>query len=181
MTQPPIYVPGNPPDGAGYPGGAIPYPPYRPTPEPRRRPGLMITSIVLVLLVLGGGGGAAAYFLARAEDGTGKATPQAAVEDFLRAVYLDQSPTRAAALVCKAARDPGKLTAKIDEIKKQNQAYDTPKYSWAALTTEQSGQDRAVLSTTVTLATVNVQRATQKLKFTAIKSTGWFVCDVRQA
>jgi len=38
----------------------------------------------------------------------------------------------------------------------------------------------AVVSTTVTLLTANVQKATQKLRLTVIKSNGWFVCDVQQ-
>jgi hypothetical protein len=33
----------------------------------------------------------------------------------------------------------------------------------------------------VTLTTANVQKATQKLSLTVVKSTGWFVCDVRQS
>jgi hypothetical protein len=139
----------------------------------------MITSIVLVMLVvLGGGAATAGYFLTRNRDGTGKITPQAAVEDFLQAIYVDQNPTRAAAVVCRTARDPKKLTAKIDEIRQQNKQYDTPRYSWGSPTTERSGPDRAVLSTTITLATANAQQSTQKLRFTLVRSSGWFVCDV---
>ena len=140
----------------------------------------MITSIVLVFLViLGGGAATAGYFLTRNQDGTGKITPQAAVEDFLQAIYVDQNPTKAAAVVCKTARDPKKLAAKVDEIRRQDSQYDSPRYSWGSPSTEQSGPDRAVLSTTVTLATADVQQSTQKLRFTLIRSSGWFVCDVR--
>ena len=83
-------------------------------------------------------------------------------------------------LVCSAARDAKKLATKINEVRQQNKQYDDPKYSWSTFTTESSGKDRAVLSTTVTLTTANVQKATQKLNLTVIKSTGWFVCDVKQ-
>jgi len=170
MTVPPPY---------GEPGAPWHTPPYYPA-EPRRRRGLRAISLVLVLLVLIGGAIATiGYFVSHGQDDTGPATPQAAVEDFLRAVYVDQSSTKAAALTCPAARDPKRLTAKIDEVRQQNRQYDTPKYSWGAPKTEETGPDRAVLSTTVTLATANAQQAVQQLRFTLTKSKGWFVCDVR--
>jgi hypothetical protein len=170
MTQPPAY-PWQPVSGP---------PPF--PPPPKRRRGLVLASVVLVLLVVVGGGAAAvAYTVTRNQDGTGQPSPQAAVEGFLRAVYLDQDPTKAAALVCKAARDPKKIAAKIDEIKQQDQQYDSPKYSWGTPETVRSSGDRAVLSTTVTLATANVQQSRQKLTFTLVRSTGWFVCDVNRS
>jgi hypothetical protein len=156
-------------------------PPYYPGPTPpAKRRVLLIASIVVVLLVVVGGAVAAGgYLLTRDRDGVGQPSPQAAVESFLRAVYLDQNPAKVATLVCQAARDPKKIAAKIAEVKQQDQQYDSPKYSWGAPTTEHSGSARAVLSTTVTLTTANVQQASQKLTFTLIRSTGWFVCDVK--
>src|SRR5215813_1298036 len=80
MTQQPPYgEPGNPwqtpPTGlSGLPVStpATSFPPYYPA-EPRRRRGVLITSIVLVLLLaLGGGGVAVAYVLTRNRDGTGQ-------------------------------------------------------------------------------------------------------------
>jgi flagellar basal body-associated protein FliL len=175
--------PGDPasaPPTAGWPPGPSPYPPYYPTP-PKSRRGLTVILIVLVLFVLLGGGGATlAYFLTRDTGGVGQTTPQAAVEDFLHAVYIDQDPTKAAAVVCQPARDPKKITAKIDEVKQQSRQYDSPQYSWATPDTEQSGKDRAVLSTTVKLNTANLQQASQKLRFTVIHRNGWFVCDVER-
>jgi hypothetical protein len=136
--------------------------------------------ILAVVVVLGGGGAGAAYFLTRDQDGVGQATPQAAVEDFLQAIYVDQNATKAAALTCHDARDSKKIEAKLDEIYQQNKQYDTPRYTWGTPSTDESGQDRAVLSTTVTLSTANVQQATQKLKFIVIHRNGWFVCDVQK-
>ncbi len=178
-SVPPGYPTSAPPT-AGWPPGPSPYPPYYPTP-PKSRRGLIIVSIVLVLFVLLGGGGATvAYFLTRDRGGVGQVTPQAAVEHFLQAVYVDQNPTKAAAVICQPARDPKKITAKIDEIKQQNKQYDTPRYSWGTPSTDQSGKDRAVLSTTVKLDTANLQQATQKLRFTVVHGNGWFVCDVER-
>jgi flagellar basal body-associated protein FliL len=190
---PPPY-PGAPqyPSAPPYPGSAPPYPgsappagfpPYfGPPAPPRRRRGLLITVIVLVaVVVLGGGGFGIFYLFNRNSDGVGKSSPTAAAESFLQAIYVDQDATKAAPLVCSAARDKKKLAAKIDQIKQQNQQYESPKYTWSAFKTETSAGDHAVVSTTVTLLTANVQKATQKLRLTVIKSNGWFVCDVQQA
>jgi type II secretory pathway pseudopilin PulG len=142
----------------------------------------LITVIVLVVLVvLGGGGLAVFYAMSRSNDGTGKTSATAAAEAFLQAVYTAQDAKQAAPLVCSAARDTKKLQAKVNEIKQQDRQYDSPKYTWSTLTTESSGKDRAVLSTTVTLTTANVQKAAQKLSLTLVKSNGWFVCDVKQS
>jgi hypothetical protein len=166
-----------------YPGSAPPgtFPPYYGPPQPRRNRGVLIAVIVLVaLVVLGGGGLAIALVLNRNSDGTGKTSPTAAAQSFLEAVYLDQDAKKAAPLVCSAARDSKKLDAKINQIKQQDKQYEGPKYAWSALTTESSTSDRAVISTTVTLTTANVQKSSQKLKITVIKSNGWFVCDIQQ-
>ena len=201
VYQPPGYPPAAPPNPAypgsappnpAYPGSAPPYPgsappgafapPYfGPPPAPPRRRGLLITVIVLVaVVVLGGGGLGAFYLFNRTSDGVGKSSPTAAADSFLQAVYVDQDAAKAAPLVCAAARDKKKLAAKVDQIKQLNQQYESPKYTWTPLKTETSAADHAVVSTTVTLLTANVQKATQKLRLTVIKSNGWFVCDVQQ-
>jgi hypothetical protein len=170
--------PGFPPT-SGPPGG---YPTYfPPTPPPAKsHRGLWIAVIALIVVVLGGGGTAIALVLNRPSDGTGRPSAESAVQDFLQAIYVDQNPTKAEPLVCAAARDKQKLAAKVDEIKQQDKQYESPKYTWTNPKTDESGSDRAVLSTTVTLTTANVQRATQKLRIIAIHSSGWFVCDVLQ-
>ncbi len=196
VYQAPGYPPASAPPYSGsappYPGSAPPYPgsappaafpPYfgPPQPPPPRRRGLLITILVLVaVVVLGGGGLGIFYLFNRASDGIGKSSPTAAAESFLQAVYVDQDATKAAPLVCAAARDKKKLAVKVDQIKQQDQQYDSPKYSWTPLKTESSAGAHAVVSTTVTLLTANVQKATQKLRLTVIRSNGWFVCDVQQ-
>jgi hypothetical protein len=135
--------------------------------------------VVVAVVLLGAGGTIAAVLLNRDPNGAGgKPTAGAVVQAFLQAVYVDQSVTSASPLVCAAARDTGKLTAKINEIKGQDKQYDSPHYTWQTPKTESSGSDRAVLSTTVVLTTANVQRASLDLRFTVIKTNLWFVCDV---
>jgi hypothetical protein len=135
---------------------------------------------LVVVVVLAAGGLGVAYLLHRGSDGIGRTSPTAAAQDFLQAVYVDQDPAKVAPLVCAAARDTKKITAKINEIKQQDEQYDGPKYSWTPPITQSSTKDHAVVTTTVTLLTTNVQKSTQQLNLTVIKSNGWFVCDVRQ-
>ena len=94
--------------------------------------------------------------------------------------YLAARRVDGARVVALCSRDKKKLAAKVDQIKQQDQQYESPKYSWTPLKTESSAGDHAVVSTTVTLLTANVQKATQKLRLTVIRSNGWFVCDVQQ-
>lgn len=182
LSAPPLSAPPYSAPPMSAPPG-YPYPAFGPPlPPPRRRRGLWITLIIVaVLLVLGGGGGTAAYLLTRNPDGKGQATPQDAVDKFLQAVYVDQSPTKAAPFVCKAARDAQKLTAKVDEIKHQGQQYDNPKYAWVFVNTDHPTTSQAVVSTKITLTTDDVQSATETLKVTTIRSDGWFVCDIASA
>jgi len=171
MSGPPDWPGGPPPMGTGY------YP-YGVPPEPRKkRRGLLITVIVVVAVLLLGGGGAAAFLLTRPTDGPGMATATTAVDDFLQAVYVDQDATKAAKYVCRAARDPKKIAAKIDEIKHQDQSYDTPRYTWS-MTLDSSTPTKAVVTAKIKLSTADVQSAAETVKLTVVKSTGWFVCDV---
>jgi hypothetical protein len=164
--------------GSAPPGSFPPY--YAPQPAPRRRGPLIAVIVLVVLIVLAGGGLAIAYLLHRNADGVGRNSASSAAQGFLEAVYVQQDAKKAAPFVCSAARDTKKLNAKINEIKQQDQQYEGPKYTWSDLATVSSTKNHAVISTTVTLTTANVQKATEKLKLTVVKSNGWFVCDVQQ-
>ncbi len=138
----------------------------------------LILAAVLVIVVLAGAG-TATYLLTRNRD-KGQASPDAAVTGFLTAVYTDLDVTEAGRYVCPTARDKGRLTAKINQIKTQNAGYQSPKYSWSAPKTEQTRADEAILTTTVTLWTGEDQRATQALRVIATRANGWWVCEVNQ-
>ncbi len=174
MNVPPPAWPGGPPMwGPGYPD-------YGPVEPPRRkRRGVLITVLVVVFVLLLGGGGAAAYLLTRPPAEKGDTSATGAAEELLQDIYVDQNPTKAAKVVCKAARDPKKIAAKIDEVKKQGQDYDNPRYTWT-MTTLSSTPTQVVVSAKVKLTTDDVQTATETLKLTVVNSNGWFVCDVAQ-
>ena len=134
---------------------------------------------MVAVLLLAGGGTGIALALRRPNDGTGQPSATGAAQAFLTAVYRTRDPNAVAPLVCRAARDRKKIQAKIDQIVQQDKRYRNPRYSWTDPATESATKDRAVLGTTVTLQTDDEQSATQKLRLTAIHTTGWFVCDVQ--
>ncbi|HEX2355600.1 MAG TPA: hypothetical protein VHI50_03935 [Micromonosporaceae bacterium] len=186
---PPPHAPAYPtPPGASYPP-QVPPPAYPPPglgsmppagPAPRKRRGLLITSIVLgVALLLCGGGGAGAWlYLNRMERGQGADAPEAAVEQFLDAVYDEQDADQAAELVCRHSRDKAEITKKVDEVKAYAQKYKNASFDWDDPKVEEKTQDRAKISVKVTASTGDEREAAVDLTFTVIRDSGWWVCEV---
>jgi flagellar basal body-associated protein FliL len=163
--------------GFGPPG--YPPPPGYPAP-PKKKRGLLIASIVLaVTLVLCGGGGLAAFLLlSNAETGDGAAEPTAAVDTFLKAVYIDKDAKKAIALVCAEARKEADITKKVDEVKKYSTTYKGPRFAWNAPKVDEQNEERAIVSVQLTMTTGDEKTADQHLKFTVVQKTGWWVCEV---
>ncbi|GLY25420.1 hypothetical protein Misp04_51510 [Micromonospora sp. NBRC 101691] len=181
-------MPGGPYPPAGYPapaGGAYPpggpFPPGYPAPAPpRKKRGLLIASIIVVVaLLLCAGGGTAAFFLLRGADpGEGADEPTTAVQEFLTAVYQDRNAGRATDLVCSSSRDREKIAAKVAEVEKYVAEYDTPRFRWTAPAVADRTDERATVTTKVTVTTADEKVADQELRFTVIRETGWWVCEV---
>ncbi|MEV4543101.1 Rv0361 family membrane protein [Micromonospora echinaurantiaca] len=195
MTQPPSGEPvGQPeapsptvpaaPPGAptADPTNPVPagYPPYQGPAAPKKKRGLLIAAIALaVVLVLCVGGGVAAFFTLRnAETGTGAKEPVVAVDEFLTAVYKDRDATKAASLVCSAARDDDRIAAKVAEVEKYVGAHQNPRFRWTKPKVDNQTGDRATVSTKVTMTTADEKVADQELRFTVVQKTGWWVCEV---
>ncbi|MER7460306.1 hypothetical protein [Micromonospora sp. NPDC126480] len=191
MTQPPSG------DPAGQPGTpveaatpAVPRqgPPAVPPPEappesseaPRRRRGVLVASVALaVILVLCVGGGIVAFLTLRtAENGEGAEEPTVAVEQFLTAVYRDRDAGKVSALVCSAARDDGKIAAKVAEVEKYAAGYPNPRFRWSPPRVDNQTGDRATVTTKVTMTTADEKIADLPLRITVVKKTGWWVCEV---
>ncbi|MGS2612989.1 Rv0361 family membrane protein [Micromonospora sp. LZ34] len=204
MTQPPsgepTGSPAGPPDAPTSPGpaaatppGALPtpdpatvppppagYPPYQGPAAPKKKRGLLIASIALaVVLLLCAGGGVAAFFTLRnAETGAGAKEPAVAVDEFLTAVYKDRDAAKAATLVCSAARDDDRIAAKVAEVEKYVGTYQNPRFRWTKPKVDNQTGDRATVSTKVTMTTADEKVADQELRFTVVRKTGWWVCEV---
>jgi flagellar basal body-associated protein FliL len=183
--QPPPGQPGYPPPPgyaaqADYPTG---FPAGYPTPEPpRRHRGLLITSIVLgVVLLLCGGGGTTAYFLIKNIGNQGKASPSAAVDGFLTAVFRDHDVEKANKFVCSDSRDKAALSRKIDELRSYEQKYKSPQYSWTTPTVQSRKGSTATLTVPLKITTADDRVAEMKLKFVTVDDSGWWVCEVGSA
>jgi hypothetical protein len=139
----------------------------------------IVLLIALAVVVLCSGGGLAAFLVTRdTETGEGAAEPVAAVESFLKAIYVDQNAGAAAALVCRDAREQRPIQDKIDEVKRYARTYPSPRYRWDPPKVEQQNADQAVVSTRLTVLTADDRSAEQQLRFTLVHQTGWWVCDV---
>lgn len=171
-----------PPDPSALPAPAAPHTPDQQSPAPRRRRGLLIASIALaVTLVLCLGGGVAAFLVLRAtEDGAGAEEPTVAVEEFLTAVYKDRDAAQVSSLVCSAARDQDKISAKVAEVEKYAADYEKPYFRWSPPKVDDKTEDRAVITTTVTMNTADEKAADLPLRLTVVKTTGWWVCEVAE-
>jgi hypothetical protein len=167
--------PGYPQDpyAAGFP------PAYGAPPPPKKKRGLVITLILVAALVLCGGGGTAAYFLVNNLDGKGQATPNEAVTGFLNAVFIDKNVDKASTFVCKDARDKGKLTKKIQELKDYEQRYKNPKFTWPAPTVESANKQTATLRVKINFSTSDDRVTERNLKIITVNKSGWWVCEVK--
>ncbi|EWM67053.1 hypothetical protein MCBG_04186 [Micromonospora sp. M42] len=126
-----------------------------------------------------GGGGTAAFLVLRdAENGQGAKEPQIAVDGFLKAVYQERDAEKAATFVCSAARDDEKIAAKVAEVRKYAEQYQNPRFRWSNPTVDNETGDRATVSARVTMTTADEKVAEQSLRFTVVRKTGWWVCEV---
>jgi hypothetical protein len=142
----------------------------------------MITSVVLALvLLLCGLGGTAAYFLVQRVGGSGKASPTAAVEGFLGAVFTKHDVEAANKFVCSESRDKASLSKKISDLRSYEQQYRAPRYSWPQPTVSSRKSDTATVTVPVTVTTADDRVATMKLRFVTVNESGWWVCEVGDA
>jgi hypothetical protein len=65
-----------------------------------------------------------------------------------------------------------------DEIRGYSQQYDAPQFRWAEPSVADQNDERATVSVGVTMTTRDEKTAQQKLTFTVVKKTGWWVCEV---
>ncbi|WP_433530239.1 hypothetical protein ACQPYA_29355 [Micromonospora sp. CA-263727] len=192
MTQPPAGGPTGPtdlppaqagPDAAqGQPVPPPPpgYPPYQtPTGPPGKRGALLASIALAVVLLFCAGGGVAAFMALRnTESGEGAPEPSVAVDDFLTAIYQERDAAKAARLVCTAARDQDKIRAKVAEVEEYASTHQNPRFRWDTPKVDNETGDRATVTTTVTVTTADEKIADQNLRFTVIRKSGWWVCEV---
>lgn len=196
VSGPPRPPYGPPPPGAHQPPYGAHQPPYGPPPggtqqppygspppagPPRRRAlPLLIIAAVAGLLVLCGGGGLGAWLLLRDTDRDGAASPTAAVQAFLEAVYHDHDPERAAGLVCSEARDQDALAAKINEIAAYEGTQVDPRFRWSEPAVIEQTDEVTVVAVTITMITGDERLADQLMHVSVLDKQphGWWVCNL---
>jgi len=166
MTQPPFAAP---PEAEA---------PPVPAPPARRRRRLLVIALAVVLVLLAGGGVSAWLLLRGLESGNGAPEPAAAVTTFLRAVYTEKDSGEAAGVVCPEARDTGGIARKVAEVRAYDATYDSPQFAWDPPKVEEQAGERAVVSVRLTVTTADEKTAEQRLQFTVVRKTGWWVCEV---
>jgi hypothetical protein len=134
--------------------------------------------LAAAILLCGGGGTAAFLALRNAEEGEGAKEPAVAVDGFLTAVYRDQDARKAGTFVCSAARDDKKIAAKVAEVEEYAKQYRNPRFRWSTPQVASQTGDRATVTTKVTMTTADERVANQELRFTVVRKTGWWVCEV---
>ena len=166
----------HPPPGQPHPSDL----PGDPGTAPRSRRTVLWLSLatVLTLLLCGGGAFSAFLLLRNADDGDGAPDPATAVTRFLSAVYTEQDAAAANDLVCREARDRKKIAAKVDEVKGYSSRYDAPEFRWDEPAVSGQQDQRATVVVDLTMTTNDEKTAAQRLTFTTVKKTGWWVCEV---
>jgi hypothetical protein len=135
-------------------------------------------ALALTLLLCGGGAVSAFLLLRNADNGGGAPDPATAVTRFLSAVYSEQDADAASELVCREARDDKKVTAKVEEVRGYARQYDAPQFRWATPSVASQDEERATVAVGLTMTTRDEKTAEQRLTFTVVKKTGWWVCEV---
>ncbi len=177
-SPPPIFE--EPPSAVGPPAPPWQIPLQTPAEPVRRgRSGLWLSLGLTVVLLLCGGGAISAYFLiSNADTGKGAPDPASAVNQFMTAVYAQQNATDAETLVCRAARDPAILAARVAQIKDMTSQYDNPTFRWDDPAVSGRTDDHATVTVGLTLLTDDEKSSSQTLTFTTVHKTGWLVCDI---
>jgi hypothetical protein len=143
---------------------------------------VLITAIVLgIVLLLCGGGGTTAYFLITKSGGQGRATPTAAVDGFLTAVFRDHDVDKANQFVCAESRDKAALGRKIDELRSYEQKYNSPRYTWSTVNVDSRNDGTAVVTVPIKIITADDRVAEKRLRFVTVDESGWWVCEVKDA
>jgi hypothetical protein len=167
------------PASGGFPQQQPAYAAYPPPGPQKKKRGPLIAAIIVVALVLCAGGGVSAWLLLRnVETGDGAAEPVAAVEAFMKAVYTDKDASKAASLVCSEARDEADISRRVSDIKAYDSKYDHPRFDWDDPKVDDKTDKKAVVSVKLTMVTEDEKTSEQQLKFTVVKKTGWWICEI---
>ncbi|WBC18099.1 hypothetical protein O7600_16990 [Micromonospora sp. WMMA1998] len=161
--------------------------PPAPAPLPVRpkrplRTVLMVVAGVLALLCTGGAVvGFVLYDRATAPD---RSAPDVVVDNYVRALLVDRSDTRAQEFTCGGRADLDGLRALRDDLVAREQRFDARiSVSWGPLSSRQAGETAVVEVELIISASVDgiTQSDRQGWRFETRREDGWGVCSARRA
>ena len=101
------------------------------------------------------------------------------MDGFLTAVYKDRDADEGGRPA--SAPPPGttrRSPRKVAEVQKYATEYQNPRFRWTTPKVDNQTGDRATVTTKVTMTTADEKVADQDLRFTVVRKTGWWVCEV---
>jgi hypothetical protein len=143
----------------------------------RRRPWLVIGSIIALIVVLAGGA-TAAFVLIGPASSRGSGTPAEAVDGFLDGIYAKHSAKDAGRFVCERARNDQELDQIVFGVKTFEQEYTSARTTWSYPDIRPAG-GQAEARVTLRMTTANEQVATKEITLLLVDDRGWWVCDVQ--
>jgi hypothetical protein len=151
--------------------------PTGPTVPRGRRTRLVLAVVggVLALLCLGGIGITFVLY----DDATkiDRGSPDAAVDNYLRAFLVDRDDSQAALFRCKSGGDFARLDAyRADIISRESRYAIGIRVTWSSLTVQGSGGQTLVSADLVRAITDGTERATDTWQFAVVDQDGWRVC-----
>jgi hypothetical protein len=151
-------------------------------PPPKRVGSAALASVVFVaMLVLCLGGGAISFLVVQSLEPRGTATPESALEGFLRSVFVEKDANRAADFVCVANRDDKELARLVFEVRAFASRYASANPRWSYPSVERTGKREARADVTLTLSTVDQPVSKKQVGLLLIDHNGWWVCEVEAA
>ncbi|MEJ3742181.1 hypothetical protein WEI85_02615 [Actinomycetes bacterium KLBMP 9797] len=166
-------------DAAQQPAGAGATRPASPRARKTRLVLLMVGGLVALLCLGGAGVAFVAYRDATEPD---RSSPDVAVSNYLRAVFVDRDDTRANTLIC---RDDSGLASIRDlqrEIEAREQQYSISIIvSWGELAVQESGR-RATVTTEISRTIADGSESDhQDWRFDVVDEGGWRVCGAARS
>jgi hypothetical protein len=148
-------------------------------PGPRRvGPAALATAVFITVLALCLGGGAVSFFVVQSLEPRGTATPESALEGFLRAVFVDRDADRAADFVCADNRNDEELARLVFEVRTFTSRYSSADTRWTYPGVRRTGKREASADVTLTLSTVDQRVSEKRVRLLLVDDSGWWVCEV---
>lgn len=148
-------------------------------PRSRRKPLVLVSAALAVVVLIAAAVVIVLLTTTKSQTGKGDASPTAAIDDFLNAVY-DGNPADAVKYVCAQSRDGGRLADQLATIRARGSApYAPSRYQWDALTVTHQTSTEATVTTTLHMSTPDERTSSLRMTFTTINDHGWWVCEVK--